>query len=117
MKYPRLGRFLVKLLLGAYLVTGFFSPRGLFVQPIHFKLNNACTFQTEQTNDLDGRPYWMSHKHLSSLEQFSGDHLLSTAEPWTTVITSGQSLKIQAVFLPLSVPLFSPNSLRAPPRS
>ncbi|MGA7161810.1 MAG: hypothetical protein WBZ48_12455 [Bacteroidota bacterium] len=117
MKYPGPGRLVVKLILGAYLVTGIFSPRGLFVQPFHVKLDNVGSFQTEQAKDLDGRPYWMSHKHLTSLEQFSGDHLLSTAEPWTSVITPVLSLKNQSVLLPVAVTLFSANSLRAPPRS
>ena len=115
MRNSGLGSLVTGVILGAYLVTGILSPRGLLVQPLHSKLDNALSLQTEQTNDLDGRPYWMSHKHLTSLEQFSGDHLLSATDPWASVISPELSVKVQAAFLPTPAYFFPQNALRAPP--
>jgi hypothetical protein len=115
MRNSGLGRLITGVILGAYLVTGILSPRGLLLQALHFKLDNSLSFRNERSNDIDERPYWTSHKHLISSEQFSGDHILNTAKPWISVITPTLSLKTQAAFLPTLAYFFPQNALRAPP--
>ena len=111
------GRVIAELLLGAYLAAGLFSSAGFLVEPFQFRHGSNLSVHTAQSQDLDGRPYWMSHKHLTSLEKFSADQLRSTAEPWTGVIPPAPFGRVHAAFLPFPAPLFSPHSLRAPPRS
>ena len=115
MRNSGLGRLITGAILGAYLITGILSPRGLLLQALHFKLDRSLSLRNERSNDLDERPYWTSHKHLISSEQFSGDHILNTAKPWISVITPTLYLKTQAVFLPTLAYLFPQNALRAPP--
>lgn len=117
MEHLRFNRLSVATLLAAYLVTGSLSPTTLLCQALFFKLDNSISVRDDQSIVLDERPYWTSHKHLTSPEQFSNDHILGAAEPWTSAIGSEQTLDIQAAILPSPAPLFSSNALRAPPLS
>ncbi|MGA7160893.1 MAG: hypothetical protein WBZ48_07815 [Bacteroidota bacterium] len=117
MRYTRLHRLIVGIILSAYLVTGALSAQVHLRQTLFFKLDKSFSVHNDQSIDLDERPYWTSHKHITSSEQFSSDHILSAAEPWISVIATEQSVEIPATHLPASVPLISSNTLRAPPRS
>ena len=87
MKGFRLNLLGVGAILAAYLVTGILSPKSLHGQDFFLKLNNSLSVQNERSIGFDERPFWTSHKHLISSEQFSGDHILNTAKPWISVIT------------------------------
>jgi len=117
MKDSRFNHLIVGTILGAYLITGALSPQIHLGQVLLFKLGNSLSVHNDQSIDLDERPYWTSHKHLTSSEQFSSDHILSAAEPWISVIASDRSVEIPATHLPAPAPLFLSNTLRAPPRS
>ena len=83
----RFNRLTVAVLLSAYLVTGILSPTVLLGQALFFlKLDNSISVRNDRSIALDERPYWTSHKHLISPEQFSNDHILSVTGPWISVI-------------------------------
>ena len=115
MRDSGINRFVVGIILSAYLVTGALGTGSLLGQTLFFRLTNSLSVQKERSVDLDERPYWTSHKHLISSEQFSSDHILSTAEPWISVIIPEQSVEIEAAHLPIPALLFPSNTLRAPP--
>lgn len=115
MENLRFNRLHVAVLLAAYLVTGILSPTTLLCQTSFFKLNNSISARDDRSIALDERPYWTSHKHLTSLEQFSSDHILNAAEPWISATDSEQTIDLHTVFLSTPAFLFSSNALRAPP--
>ena len=117
MSDSKFNRRFIGAILVAYMVTGALSPRSLLGQVLFFKLDNAPSVQNERSIDLDERPYWTSHKHLTSSEQFSSDHILNIAEPWISVIAPERFVEIQVAYLPTLAPLFSSITFRAPPRS
>jgi hypothetical protein len=107
----------MRALLVAYMVPGFLSPESLFGQALFFKLDSSLSVRNDRSIALDERPYWTSHKHLTSSEQFLSDHILSVAEPLMSVITPERSVEIQAAILPTPTSLCPQNALRAPPLS
>ncbi len=114
----RFNRLTVAVLLSAYLVTGILSPTVLLGQALFFlKIDNSISVRNDRSIALDERPYWTSHKHLVSTEQFSNDHTLSITGPWISVITPKRSIQIQTTFLPTPAYLSPQNALRAPPLS
>jgi len=117
MRNSRLFRIIIGTLLGAYLIPAILSPRNLPGDALVFKLDSSLSVQNGRSIDLDERPYWTSHRHLTSSEQFLSDHILSIAEPLMGVITPERSLEIQAAFLPTPTALCPQNALRAPPLS
>jgi hypothetical protein len=117
MKGFRLNLLGVGAILAAYLVTGILNPKSLHGQEFFLKLNNSLSVRNERSIGLDERPFWTSHKHLTSSEKSSGDHILRTTEPWSSVTASERFVAILAVFFPIPIPLFPPNALRAPPLS
>ncbi len=117
MRDSRINRFFVGTILWAYLVTGALSPRSLLGQELFIKLDSFLSVQIERSIDIDERPYWTSHKHLTSSEQFSGDHILSAAGPWIGVVAPERSVEIQPARLPGPASFVPSNTLRAPPRS
>ena len=117
MKGFRLNLLGVWAILAAYLATGILSPKSLHGQEFFLKPNNSLSVRNEQSIGLDERPFWTSHKHLTSSENSPGDHILRTAEPWSSVTASERFVTIQALFFPIPIPLFPANALRAPPLS
>ncbi len=117
MRNSRLFRVIIGALLAAYLIPAILSPRNLPGDALIFKLHSSLSVQNSRSIDLDERPYWTSHRHLTSSEQFLSDHILSVAEPLMSVITPERSVEIQAVFLPTPTSLCPQNALRAPPLS
>jgi hypothetical protein len=117
MNKPRYNRTAVAIILVAYLGTGNLSPMNLLGQSYYFKLDSSRTLHNERSIDLDERPYWTSHKHITSSEQFSSDHLLSTAEPWISAVVPKQTIEIPADFPPTPAHLLPQSPLRAPPLS
>ena len=117
MKNSRLSRLIIGALLAAYLIPAILSPRNLLGDALIFKLNSSLSVQNDRSINIDERPYWTSHKHLTSSEQFLSDHILSIAEPLMSVITPERSLEIQTAFLPIPISLCPQNALRAPPLS
>ncbi len=117
MRNSKLFRFIIGALLAAYLIPAILSQRNLIGQTLIFELHSSLSVQSGQSIDLDERPYWTSHRHLTSSEQFLSDHILSIAEPLMGVITHERSLEIQAAFLPTLTALCPQNALRAPPLS
>ena len=93
MRDSRINRLFVGTILWAYLVTGALSSRSLLGQELFFKLDSSLSVQNERSIDLDERPYWTSHKHLTSPEQFSSDHILSAAEPGSALSLLNSLLK------------------------
>lgn len=117
MRSSGLGRIIIGVVLGAYLGTGILSPRVPLVQMLHGKFDNSLSFQNERSIDIDETPYWTSHKHLTTPELFSSDHIICAAEPWVSVITPELSFEIQSAILPIPAPFSPSNAFRAPPRS
>jgi hypothetical protein len=102
-------------ILGAYMVPGILSSTSLLGQALFFKLNPFFSVHNDRSIDIDERPYWTSHRHLTSSEQFSGDQFFNVAVPWISIITPLCYTEISAAFIPTPIPLFPPNPLRAPP--
>jgi len=117
MKESYYKRFAVAIILFAYLGTGNLSPMNLLGQSFYFKLDASRTIHNERSIDLDERPYWTSHKHITSSEQFSNDHVLSTAESWISPVVPKQTIEIPADFPPTPGHLLPQSPLRAPPLS
>lgn len=117
MRNSRLFRLILGGLLAAYLIPAILSPRNLIGQTLIFELHSSLSVQKGRSIDLDERPYWTSHRHLTSSEQFFSDHILSIAEPLMSVITPECSVEIQSAFLPTPAALCPQNALRAPPLS
>jgi hypothetical protein len=117
MRNSRLFRVIIAALLATYLIPAILSPRNLPGDALIFKLHSSLSVQNGRSIDLDERPYWTSHRHLTSSERFLSDHILSIAEPLMGAIAPEQSVEIQAAFLPPYISLFPQNALRAPPLS
>jgi hypothetical protein len=117
MKNSRVSHFVVGAIIAAYLVPAILSPRNLPGQPLIFELHSSLSVQNDRSIDLDERPYWTSHRHLTSSERFLSDHILTIAEPLMGVITPERSGEIQATFLPPHTSLSPQSALRAPPLS
>lgn len=117
MKHTPFTRIITTALLAAYLATGILSPTCLLSQSSFFKLDNSITFRNDRSIALDERPYWTSHKHLISSEQFSNDHILGAAAPWINAADTGETVASHAIILPAASTSFSSNALRAPPLS
>ncbi len=113
-KFPRL---LIAVLLGAYLVPGILNSRALFGPALFFKLSSSLSVQNDRSIDLDERPYWISHKHLTSSEQFSSDHILTAGEPWVSGIIPELFIEIAAAYPPAHAYFFPQIAFRAPPLS
>ncbi len=113
----RIRNIVIAAILGAYMVPSILSPTSLLGQSLIFKLDPSFTVQNGRSIDVDERPYWTSHRHLTFSEQLSGDQILNSAEPWISIVASQRLSNIPAVFIPTPIPLFPPNPLRAPPLS
>jgi len=109
-------RLIVSAILGAYLATGVLSTRSLLGQELFSKLDQSLSGQDQRSIALDDRPFWTSHKHLISPENFFDDHNLNLAEPWNGAVSSEKFAEIPPMYLPVDSPYFSATALRAPPR-
>jgi hypothetical protein len=117
MKDSHYNRFAVAIVLVAYLGTGNLSPMNLLGQSFYFKLGASRALHNERSIDLDERPYWTSHKHITSSEQFSADHTLSTAQPWVSAVVPKLTIETTADIPPTSAYFLPQSPLRAPPLS
>ncbi len=117
MRNPSVFRLIVGVLLAAYLFPAILSPRNLSGEALIFKLDSSLSVPNVRSIDLDERPYWTSHRHLTTSEQFLSDHILCMADPLMSVIAPERILEIQAAFLPTPTALCPQNALRAPPLS
>lgn len=117
MKNSTFDRFAVAAILFAYLGTGNLSPMNLLGQSFFLKLDDSRSLHNERSINLDERPYWTSHKHITSSEQFSTDHLLTAAEPWVSAAVAKQTIEIPADVPPTPGHILPQSLLRAPPLS
>ncbi|HTR80959.1 MAG TPA: hypothetical protein VMM58_04955 [Bacteroidota bacterium] len=117
MRVSKFDRLAVGIILSAYLVAGALSPKNLLDEALFFKTDKALSGQADRSIIFDELPFWTSHKHLTSSEQFSKHCILDAAEPWISVLSSERFGEIAAVFFPTPARSFSPTALRAPPRS
>ena len=113
----RIKHLLVIAILGTYVVPCMLSSRSLLGQPLFFKLDPSFSVHNDRNIDIDERPYWTSHRHLTSSEHFSNDQVLNAAVLWTSIVDPQCFCEMPAVFIPTPVIIFPPNYLRAPPVS
>ena len=93
MRNPSVFRLIVGVLLAAYLFPAILSHRNLSGEALIFKLDSSLSVPNVRSIDLDERPYWTSHRHLTTSEQFLSDHILCMADPLMGVIAPEQSWK------------------------
>jgi hypothetical protein len=110
-------QFAVSIILGAYLVTGVLSAKCLLSGELFLKLEQSFSGRDLQSIALDELPFWTSHKHLTSLEQYSSDHILSSVEPWIGTFSTERFGDFNAAHLHVTTPFFPPTAFRAPPKS
>ncbi len=111
----RIRHIVIAGILGAYMVPGILSSTSLLGQALFFKLDPSFSVHNDRSIDIDERPYWTSHRHFTSSEQFSSGQFLNVAGPWISIITPLRYTEIPAAYIPTPIPLFPPNPLRAPP--